>query len=207
MGCKWIYKVKYKSDGSLDRYKARLVAQGFTQTAGLDYFQTFAPVAKMATVRLILSIAAIQNWHINQLDITNAFLNRDLNKEVYMKIPPGVIIPDFFKGKNPVCRLIKSIYGLKQSPREWFDKFSVALLAYGFIQSKGDSSLFYLKTSVSCTMLLVYVNDIILTGSCQTQINKVKEFMATKFKLKDLGHLNYFLGLEIARSSEGIYLH
>lgn len=118
VGCKWIYKVKYKSDGSLDKYKARLVAQGFTQTAGVDYFQTFAPFAKMETVRLILSIAAIHNWHIYQLDITNAFLNRDLHEEVYMRIPPGVVIPESFKGKNPVCRLIKSIYGLKQSPRE-----------------------------------------------------------------------------------------
>lgn len=207
VGCKWIYKVKYKSDGTLDRYKARLVAKGFTQTAGIDYFQTFAPVAKMATVRLILSIAAIQNWHISQLDITNAFLNGDLHEEVYMKIPPGVPIPAIFKGKNPVCRLIKSIYGLKQSPREWFDKFRFALLQFGFVQSRGDTSLFYLKTVNTFTILLVYVDDIILTGSCVKQIAKVKDYLASQFKLKDLGHLNYFLGIEIARSSAGIYIH
>lgn len=138
----------------------------------------------MDTMRLILSIAAIHNWHINEMDITNSFLNGDLHEEVYMKIPPGVVISDSFNGNNPVCRLNQSIYGLKQSPREWFDKFSVALLAYRFVQSKGNSSLFYRKTNISCTMLLVYVDDIILTGSCLTQINKIKEFLASQFKLK-----------------------
>ncbi|XP_074347144.1 uncharacterized protein LOC141685973 [Apium graveolens] len=193
VGCKWIYKVKYKSDGTLERYKARLVAQGFTQTAGVDYFQTFAPVAKMATVRL--------------LDITNAFLNGDLHEEVYMRLPPGVPIPASFVGTNPVYKLIKSIYGLRQSPREWFDKFSDVVIQFGFTQSKGDTSMFYLHSVTSVTVLMVYIDDIILTSLCVKQIGKIKEFLASKFKLKDLGHLNYFLGLEITRSSEGIYIH
>lgn len=133
MGSKWIYKIKRKSDGTLDRYKARFVGKGFTQTSGFNYFQTFAPVAKMTTIRLILSIAAIKNWHINKLDVTNSFLNGDLHEEVYMKIPLGVLIPEDFKGKNPICRLIKPIYG------EWFDKFSIVVVSYGFIQSINDT--------------------------------------------------------------------
>ena len=124
--------MKYKADGSLDRYKARLVAKGFTETYGLDYFQTFASVAKMASVRLILSLAAIQKWSLNQLDITNAFLHGDLHDEVYMEIPPGIPIPAEFQEKNPVCKLIKSLYALRQAPREWFDKFAAALLTFGF---------------------------------------------------------------------------
>lgn len=207
VGCKWLYKIKYKADGSLDRYKARLVARGFTQTAGVDYFQTFAPVAKMTTVRLILSLAAIKDWHITQLDVNNAFLYGDLHEEVFMKIPPGVTVPADFKGTHPVCKLLRSIYGLKQSSREWFTKFSTLVLTYGFQQSKCDSSMFIHRTTDSFTVLLVYVDDIILTGSNITQISAVKQFLATKFKLKDLGHLNYFLGIEIARSKEGIYIH
>lgn len=207
VGCKWIYKVKYKVDGSLDRYKARLVAKGFTQTHGLDFFHTFAPVAKMTSVRHILALAAIQKWELNQLDITNAFLHGELHEEVYMTIPPGNPVPSSFKGFNPVCKLIKSLYGLRQAPWEWFDKFAAALLQFGFTRSKSDNSLFYLHTSSQFTMLLVYVDDIILTGSCPSHIVKVKEFIGSQFKMKYLGPLKYFLGLEIARSQAGISIH
>lgn len=151
VGCKWVFKIKYKTDGTLDRYKARLVAKGFTQTHGLDYFQTFAPMAKMSTVQIVLSLAAIQKWTLHQLDITNAFLHGDLHEEVYMQIPQGVIIPPEFKGTNPVCRLVKSLYGLRQAPRERLDKFSHALLVFGFQQSKYDNSLFFIHTSAGFT--------------------------------------------------------
>lgn len=175
VGCKWIFKVKYKADGSLDRYKARLVAKGFTQTLSIDFFHTYAPVAKMTIVRVILSLAAIQNWTLHQLDITNAFLHGDLHEKIYMQIPPGVVIPLDFKGKHPVCKLIKSLYGLRQAPREWFSKFSEVLLKYGFHQSKADNSLFIFHTSISFTAVLVYVDDIILTGSCSASIQEVKD--------------------------------
>lgn len=183
------------------------MAKGFTQTHGLDYFQTFAPVAKMSTVRIILSLAAIQNWTLHQLDITNVFLHGDLHEEVYMHLPLGVPVPPDFQGSIPICKLIKSLYGLKQAPREWFAKFSQALLTFGFIQSKCDNSLFYIHTSSSFTALLVYVDDIILTGSSSSEITTVKAFLQSQFKVKDLGHLNYFLGIEIARSKDGIYIH
>lgn len=120
--------MKYKADGSLDRYKARLVVKGFTQTHGLDFFQTFALVAKMISVRLILALVAIQIGELHQLDITNAFLH----EEVYMTVPPGIPIPPSFTNLNPVYKLIKSLYGLRQAPRKWFDKFAAALLTFGF---------------------------------------------------------------------------
>ncbi|RVW56778.1 Retrovirus-related Pol polyprotein from transposon TNT 1-94 [Vitis vinifera] len=121
VGCKWIFTVKYKADGNVDRYKARLVAKGFTQSYGIDYQETFAPVAKLNTVRVLLSLAANLDWSLHQLDVKNAFLNGDLEEEVYMDIPAGLETTSNF---NKVCKLRKSLYGLKQSPRAWFERFT-----------------------------------------------------------------------------------
>lgn len=135
----------------MERYKARLVARGFTQIEGLDYFDTFAPIAKMSTVRVLLSLAAVNKWSVTQMDVNNAFLYGDLEEEVYMSIPQGYCLPaqfDSYSSKIPlVCRLIKSLYGLKQSPRKWFIKFKSVLLPYGFKQATSDHSLFILATS------------------------------------------------------------
>ena len=130
IGCKWIFTVKYKVDGNVDRYKARLVAKGFTQSYGIDYQETFAPVAKINTVCVLLSLAANLDWSLYQLDVKNAFLNGDLEEEVYTDIPAGLETTLNF---NKVCRLRKSLYGLKQSPRAWFERFTKVVKGYGFI--------------------------------------------------------------------------
>ncbi|CAH9050004.1 unnamed protein product, partial [Cuscuta epithymum] len=140
LGCRWVYKVKHKSDGTVERLKARLVIFGNRQVAGLDYTETFAPVAKMVTVRAFRAIAACKHWELHQMDVHNAFLHGDLHEEVYMTIPPGYKTRD----TTLVCRLHKSLYGLKQAPRCWFAKLVTALKNYGFLQSYADYSLFTL---------------------------------------------------------------
>ncbi|CAL8998681.1 unnamed protein product [Prunus brigantina] len=200
IGCKWVYKIKHRSDGSIERYKARLVAKGYTQTEGIDYHDTFSPTAKMITVRCLLAIAAAQSWSLSQLDVNNAFLHGDLHEEIYMSPPPGLRR----QGENIVCRLNKSLYGLKQASRQWFAKFTEAVLAAGFIQSKADYSLFTCKKGTSFTALLIYVDDILITGNDQKAISSLKQFLQSRFKIKDLGDLKYFLGIEVSRSKQGI---
>lgn len=127
VSCKCLYKVKFNQDGSVERYRACLVAHGFTQTKGLDYFETFAPVAKMSTVRVLLSLDAVIKWSVTHMDINNTFLYCELDEEVYMSIPPGYCLLETIATYNSivllVCRLIKSLYGLRQWPRKWFIKY------------------------------------------------------------------------------------
>ena len=204
VGCKWIFTVKYQADGRVERLKARLVAKGFTQSYGIDYQETFAPVAKLNTVRVLLSLAVNQEWPLHQLDVKNAFLNGELEEEVYMQIPPGL---EDGLNNNMVCKLKKALYGLKQSPRAWFDRFAKAVSKSGYHQCQADHTLF-VKFSVTgkIAILIVYVDDIILTGDDSEEILKLKKMLATEFEIKDLGNLRYFLGMEVARSKEGIVI-
>lgn len=153
IGCKWIYKTKFKADGSIDKYKARLVILGYKQTYGIDYVETFAPVAKMATVRALLAVAAMKEWHVDQMDVSNAFLNGELEETIYMTMPKGYtkyggrIIQgmeptEIGKAQQLVCRLKKALYGLRQASRQWHHKLSVTLISIGYAHSKADYSLY-----------------------------------------------------------------
>ncbi|CAL2268192.1 unnamed protein product [Prunus armeniaca] len=184
VGCKWVFTIKHKADGSVDRYKARLVAKGYTQTYGIDYQDTFAPVAKMNTIR-------------------NAFLHGDLEEEVYMDMPPGIDETS----QEKVCRLRKSLYGLKQSPRAWFGRFSQAMQKYGYRPSQADHTLFLRHSRDGrITIVIVYVDDIIMSGDDIEEISKLKIHLTKEFDIKDLGTLRYFLGIEVAHSKEGIFV-
>lgn len=165
MGCKWVCKVKYLSEGSLDKFKARLVVKGYTQAEGHDYHNTFSLVAKMATVRTVLAFAAIKNLDIHQwTSIMLFFFHGDLPEEVYMELPKGHPL----HGTNFVCKLNKSIYGLKQASHLWFEKMASVLLTFGFTQIVTDYSLFVYKTDDIFVAVLVYVNDILLTGDAMS---------------------------------------
>ncbi|GJT45233.1 putative RNA-directed DNA polymerase [Tanacetum coccineum] len=202
IGNKWVYKVKYKSSGDVERFKARLVAKGFNQKEGIDYEETFSPVVKIVTVRCVLSLAVYNGWPVYQLDINNAFLYGDLVEDVYMSLPDGY----FSKNDTRVCKLVKSLYGLKQAPRKWNEKLTAVLHENGFEQSKNDFSLFTKNKDGVVIILLVYVDDIVVTGNNQSEINKFKDFLKTKFLIKDLGVLRYFLGIEVLESGGNMYL-
>ncbi|KAL5854459.1 hypothetical protein ACOSQ4_004261 [Xanthoceras sorbifolium] len=203
IGCKWVFKIKHRSDGSIERYKARLVAKGFTQLEGIDYQDTFSPTAKIISVRCLLALAASNGWSIHQLDVTNAFLHDDLSEEIYMSPPPGLRR----QGEdNLVCRLHKSLYGLKQASRQWFAKFSEAICSAGYVQSRADYSLFTRKQGKSFTALLIYVDDILITGNDSNSIAATKEFLHSNFRIKELGNLKYFLGIEVSTSKNGIFI-
>lgn len=203
IGCKWVYVVKMNPDGSVARLKARLVAKGYAQMYGVDYTETFSPVAKLTSVRIFISLAAINHWPLYQLDVKNAFLHGDLSEEVYMEQPLGFIA----QGESgKVCKLKKSLYGLKQSPRAWFGRFSSAVVKFGMQRSACAHTVFYKHTSYGCVLLIVYVDDIVITGSDAGGIDALKSFLKDEFHTKDLGILKYFLGIEVSRSKKGIFL-
>jgi len=203
VGCRWVYRTKFRVDGSIERYKARLVAKGFTQTEGVDFFETFSPVVKLTTVRFLLSIAISFGWFLHQLDVDNAFLNGDLDEEVYMKPPPGMLLPS----PQLVCKLNKYLYGLKQASRQWNAKLTSALIQFGFTQSTTDYSLFVQKTRTAFIIILIYVDDIVIAGNNLQTIHHIKSYLNDQFHIKELGHLKYFLGLEVARSHRGLILN
>lgn len=200
---KWVYKIKQKQDGSIDRYKAQLVAKGFDQRDGIDYSETFSPMIKPATVRAILALAIHYDWCIRQLDVSNTFLHGNLQEDVYMEQSRGFIDSDHLEY---VCKLRKSLYGLKQAPRAWYDRLSQALLALGFQHSQVDFSLFLFDRDGVQLYFLLYVDDIVLTGTSRTAIFGLIRQLLKSFAMKDLGDLNYFLGIQVQRSSQGIHL-
>jgi hypothetical protein len=204
IGCKWVYKIKTRSDGTVDRYKARLVAKGFTQEYGIDYEETFSPVACLSSFRTLIAVSASRHWPLFQMDVKNAFLNGELTEEVYMQLPPGFSQPPGFSPK--VCRLRRALYGLKQAPRAWFAKFSSTISQHGFSASSYDSALFFRRLDHGITLLLLYVDNMIITGDDVQGIQDLKRFLGQHFEMKDLGPLSYFLGLEVFSSSDGYYL-
>ncbi|KAI3776873.1 hypothetical protein L1987_46663 [Smallanthus sonchifolius] len=199
----WLFKHKFRSDGSLERYKARLVCDGRSQQVGVDCGDTFSPVVKPTTIRTVLTLALSKSWPIHQLDVTNAFLHGHLQETVYMHQPMG------FRHRNypyHVCRLKKSLYGLKQAPRAWYQRFTDFVTQHGFTQCKTDNSLFIYHHGQDVAYLLIYVDDIIPTTSSDQLRQRLMTILAGEFAMKDLGPLSYFLGISVTRTGDTLFL-
>ncbi|KAL0320343.1 UNVERIFIED_CONTAM: Retrovirus-related Pol polyprotein from transposon RE1 [Sesamum radiatum] len=189
IGCKWVFKTKLPIDGTVERYKARLVAKGFNQVEGIDYTDSFSPIAKTVTVHLFLAFATPQGWPLHQLDVNNAFLHGHLDEDLYITPPEGYSVAP----------------GLLAS-RQWNVELTVKLKKFGFLQSAHDHCLFTRKTPVGLMALMVYVDDILVTDPCFDEIHNVKDYLHQLLTIKDIGDVRYFLGLKIARSTSGIYV-
>jgi len=202
---KFVFRIKRRPDGEVDRYKARLVARGFTQQEGVDYTETFAPVAKFSTIRALLAVAAARGLTVHQLDVKTAFLHGELEEEVYLQPPAGVEHPDIVTGK--VWRLRKALYGLKQAPRQWNIKLHDFLVGLGFRRTESDHSLYVRRTpaSPSYCSLLVYVDDILVVGAHQTVL-EVKQALAAQFPISDFSDVHWLLGIEVKRVGDVFHL-
>ncbi|KAM1046957.1 hypothetical protein TB2_025912 [Malus domestica] len=203
ISCKSVYKIKRRPDGSIERYKARLVARGFSQQYELDYDETFSPVTKLTTVRVLLAHATNKDRNLYQMDVKNVFLHGKLDREIYMMQPMG-----FKTEAHPeyVCKLRKSLYGLKQAPRAWYGKIAEFLTQSGYSVTPVDSSLFVKANEGKLAIMLVYVDDLIITGDDEAEILRMKENLSVRFQMKKLGQLKHFLGLEVDRTQEGIFI-
>jgi hypothetical protein len=193
VGSRWIYKVKQVAVGSVEKYKARFVARGFSQIEGINYGETFAPIARYSSIRSILALSVQMGWCIHQMDVKTAFLNRIIEEEVYIEQPEGF---ETFDRELHVCRLKRALYGLKQAPRAWYTWIDSYFTGLGFTKSEADENLYQIVVEGNILIIVLYVDDLILTGDEQL-IRSCKEDLAKEFEMKDLGLLHYFLGLEI----------
>ena len=198
IGCKWVYKRKRSADGGVERYKARLVAKGYSQQYGLDYDETFSPVARFESLRTILALAVQCDFHVHQIDVTTAFLNAKLCEEVHMEQPEGYAVSG---RENHVCKLKHSIYGLKQAPRCWNVILDQRLKELGFTQVVSDPCI-YVSKEKEPLMIGIYVDDILFAGKNERKINEIKTALSAKFDVKDLGELRYFLGVNVVQNHE-----
>ena len=200
---KWVFKLKRDEAGAIVKHKARLVARGFLQQEGIDFDDAFAPVARMESVRLLLALAALKGWHVHHMDVKSAFLNGDLKEEVYVHQPPGFAIP----GKEgKVLRLRKALYGLRQAPRAWNAKLDSTLKRMGFMPSPHEAAIYRRGNGGSALLVGVYVDDLVITGAKDAEVAAFKEEMKATFQMSDLGHLSFYLGIEVHQGDSGITL-
>ena len=203
LGYRWIFKKKMKVDGSVDKYKARLVIKGFRQKEGLDYFDTYSPVTRITSIRFVLAIAALRNLEIHQMDVKTAFLNGELEEEIYMEQPEGFSAPG---QEGKVCKLVKSLYGLKQAPKQWHQKFDQVMLNSGFKINECDKCVYVKDTSKGYVILCLYVDDMLIIGSDDKMIRSTKDMLKARFDMKDMGLADVILGVKIIRTQTGLVL-
>ncbi|CAM8916946.1 unnamed protein product [Rhodiola kirilowii] len=203
IGTKWIFKNKSDEQGNITRNKARLVAPGYTQIEGVDFDETFAPVARLEAIRLLLALACHLKFKLFQMDVKSAFLNGLLNEEVYVAQPKGFKDPHH---ADHVYRLKKALYGLKQAPRAWYEHLTEFLINHGYVQRGVDNTLFVKHTRPNFIISQIYVDDIVFGSSNQKMVDKFVEQMQSKFKMSMVGEICYFLGLQVKQKADGIFI-
>ncbi|KAL1224686.1 Retrovirus-related Pol polyprotein from transposon TNT 1-94 [Cardamine amara subsp. amara] len=194
VGCKWIFKTKLDCNGNVERYKARLVAKGFNQKEDIDYSETFSPVSRKDSLRIIMALVAQYEPELHQMDVKTAFLNRDLQEEVYMRQSKGFIIECH---EDMVCKLKKSIYGLKQASRQWYLKFDEIITKFGFKENVLDPCIYLKITGSKFIFLVLYVDDILLDSNDLGLLHQTKTYLSKNFDMKDMGEASYVIGIEI----------
>jgi histone deacetylase 1/2 len=201
--CKWVYRIKKRADGTIDRYKACLVAKGFKQRYGIDYEDTFSSVVKAATIKTFLAISASRGWNLRQLDVKNAFFAWCSGRGCLYETNPGFVNP---KAPDFICKIDKDTYGLRQAPQAWYSCLNSKLHDFGFIPSKADTSLFLYQKSGITIFMLIYVDDIIVASSSIDDITSLVMDLNDHFAIKDLGDLHFFLGIEVKKTQHGLLL-
>ncbi|KAJ9535862.1 hypothetical protein OSB04_un000976 [Centaurea solstitialis] len=192
--------VKRNTDGSIQTFKARLVAQGFSQREAVDYFDTYAPVARITSIRVLLALSSIYNLYVHQMDVKTAFMNGDLDEEVYMRQQEGFVLPG---NENKVCKLTKSLYGLKQAPKQWYENFDSAILSHGFMHNSGDRCIYSKFNDDYGVIVCLYVDDMLIIGTNMKGVNETKTYLSSCFRMKDLNEVDTILGIKIQKNSGG----
>eukprot|EP00253_Pinus_taeda_P020312 PITA_20312 len=204
IGCKWVYKNKYKADGSLDKHKATLVAKGFAQKEEVNYEETFAPTAKWATIWTLFALAVQNGWKVHQMDVKTTFLNGDLKENVFMSQLEGFAMK---RHEHKVCKLVKSLYGLKQALQAWYEKLTEHLLKLNFKHyDLDDATLFVKKVGKIVVYLVVYVDDLLMTGNNESYIASIKKELGKSFEMTDLGYVHYYLSIKVTQHPKSIFL-
>jgi len=203
IGSKWVSKNKLDEDGVITRNKARLVAKGYNQKEGIDYGETFAPVARWEAVRLLLAFACMSGFKLFQMDVKSAFLNGYINEELYVDQPPGFEDPQH---PNHVFKLKKALYGLKQAPRQWYERLSNFLVSHGYERGMIDKTLFIKKSNSEIILVQIYVDDIIFGATHDSLCEEFVAAMKGEFEMSMMGELSIFLGLQVKQTKDGIFL-
>ena len=194
---------KYNTNGSIQTFKTRIVAKGFKQREGVDYFDTYAPVARIISIRVLLALASIYKFIVHQMDVKTAFLNGDLDDEVYMKQPEGFVLPI---NEKKVCKLVKSLYGLKQASKQWHEKFDLVILSDSFVHNSSDKCMYSKFTKEYEVIVCLYVDDMLIFGTNMKGVCETKKYLSSMFQMKDLNEVDTILGIKIKRHSQGFAL-
>lgn len=203
IGLKWVYKLKNDTDGAILKDKARLVAKGYVQKYGVDFEEVFAPVTRLETVRLLLALAAKNGWKIHHLDVKSAFLNGEIQEEVYVTQPEGFVKEN---EEHKVYKLLKALYGLRQAPRAWYARLNKCLEDLGFTKCPYEHAVYVRREGNESLIVGVYVDDLLITGTCVSNIDRIKKQISKEFDMTNMGKLSYYLGIEVKQEADYIEL-